>query len=139
MYNVPQDLRAKPQIIKGVDFTDFLAILTVSLLGYFASETAQLVASRLAIAFNIFNVVVIIFLIAPSRWNKGKKNYQSLLFALTNDKFTYHTKSYPYRSTESCLDTPIIDQEIQLAALEKNVDLDAIRKEAEEERLEGLK
>lgn len=138
-YNVPQDLRAKAQIIHGVNFSDFIIVLAVGVFGYFLSDTFGLIADKLVVPFNIFNIMVIIFLIMPSQWNKGKKNYQSLMYALVNDKYSYHTKSYPYHSSESCLDTPILDQEIHLVAHQAHVDIDAIRKQDEEERLQGLK
>lgn len=139
MYNVPQDLKAKAQITHGINFSDFIVALAGGLIGYFLSSTLGLVADKFTVVFNIFNILVVLYMIIPSSWNRGKKNYQSILYALVNDKYTYHTKEYPVHSNESLLDTPLLDNEVKLAAVKENVDLDAIRKEEEDARLEGLR
>lgn len=139
MYNVPQDLHAKPQIFKGLEVTTFMVILAAAMLGYLVSVDLGWVASRVRVLFNLFNVATWIFLMVPSSWNRGKKNYQSLLFAFANDKFSYHNSGYPLSSNEHCLDSKILDQELHDAAYELDVDLDSMRETEEEERLKGLR
>lgn len=139
MYNVPQDLHAKPQIFRGLEVTTFMVLLAAAMLGYLLSVELNLVADQLQVVFNLFNIAVWLFLMMPSVWNRGKKNYHSLLFAFLNDKYSYHNPGREISSAESCLDTKILDQELYDAAYDAGVDLDAIRKDEEEQRLKGLK
>lgn len=138
-YNMPQDLRAKPQIIKGVDLISFVVVVIGAVLGYTLSVSLGLVSDRLSVVFNIFNVAVLIFLEAPSIWNKGKKNYQSIIFALVNDKYTYHETKPVLTSAESCIKTPLLTRQVEAAARELGVDLKAIQKEMEEEEKQAKK
>lgn len=139
MYNIPQDLKAKSQVFHGVDASTFFVVLAGGLIGYFLSSTLGLVSDKFTIIFNIFNIVVFLWLMMPSMWNRGKQNYQSILYAFVNDKYTYHQISYPITSAESCLKTPLLDEEIRYAAKKSGVDLDAIRKQEDEERWKGLR
>lgn len=139
MYTIPQDLRAKTQIFSHIDATTFFVLLAAVLLGYFLSNTLGLVSDRLVIVFNIYNALVFLFLMAHSVWNRGKKNYQSIAYAFLNDKYTYHFRSYPISSSDSCIRTPILDHEVQFAAAQKGIDLAAIRKAEEEKKWAGLR
>lgn len=139
MYNIPQDLKAKSQVFHGLDATTFFVVLAGGLLGYFLSSTMHLVSDKFTIIFNIYNIGVFLWLMMPSLNNRGKKNYQSILFALINDKYTYHQESYPLSSSESCLKTPLIDMQLRYIAKKSGVDLDAIRKQEDEERWKGLR
>lgn len=117
MYLVPQDLRAKPQIIKGINIIDFLIVIGVAITGYVLTEQAHMVVSPLRIPFNIFNVIVAIYLILPSPWNKGKKNWQSIQYAFTRDKYTYHSIDEVKTSAKNLMDAEIIEDELDRAEL----------------------
>lgn len=112
MYSIPRDFRATAQIYRGVTLVDFLVIIFMGLIGYLISNQAHLVADSWATAFNIYNVCVAVFLVIPSSWNHGKKNYQSLYYMVVRDRSTYHPENGKYRAEP--IDNKIIDEKIQL-------------------------
>lgn len=97
-YVVPKDLRAKPQIIRGLGVVEFFTLLGVGLLGFLIATETTLIAGFLRAPFVAFNIAVVVFLIMPSRWNRGKRNWQSIYFAIIGDKFTYHAMQIPDES-----------------------------------------
>lgn len=110
MYSIPRDFRAKAQVYRGVTLVDFLVIIFMGLIGYLISNQAHLVAESWSTAFNIYNVCVAVFLVIPSSWNRGKKNYQSIYYMLIRDRHIYHPENGHYRAKP--IDSKIIDQNI---------------------------
>lgn len=58
------------------------------------------VASKVQIPFVIFNLIVAIILVMPSRWNPGKKIWQVMLFAIKKDRTIYKPISVNLRSDD---------------------------------------
>lgn len=115
MYLVPQDLRAKPQIIKGVDIFDFLFVVGMGVIGYVLAESVHLIAPGWRIPFIIFNIIACIYLVLPAPFNKGKKNWQAIQYALMADKYTYKPDETEARA--DTIDIDFIDKELSRAEL----------------------
>jgi len=111
MYSIPRDFRAKAQIYRGVTLTDFLVIIFMGLIGYALSSQAHLVADSWSVAFNIYNILVAVFLVIPSSWNHGKKNYQSIYYMLARDRNVYHARHFK-EAIPKAIDCPIIREQI---------------------------
>jgi len=123
MYNIPQDLRAKSQIIKGINIADFMFVITIFFLGYLLSAQLKLVVSPLIVPFNIFNALTATIMVLPSPWNKQKKIYESILYMLLNDKYTYHSEDCEPDIHNQCISNKIIKKELEEINAKEGMDI----------------
>lgn len=71
-----------------------IAILDIAVVaGFFAAmfQFNNMVSSYLVIPYNIFNFLVAVIMVAPSKWNPQKKIWQTLKFMFKKDKKVYHS------------------------------------------------
>lgn len=88
-YFIPQDLKTKPMIFHNIGLSEFFAMLLSGLFAYLLAGQAHLVLNSLQVPFIVYCVLVAIIMVSPSPWNRGKKIYQSLQYAVTKDRRIY--------------------------------------------------
>ncbi|MGN0533262.1 MAG: DUF5592 family protein [Eubacterium sp.] len=91
-----KELKVKRKI-KNIYLSDLLFIAGFTLLSWILRNT---VATKVQIPFIIFNVIVAIILVMPSKWNPGKRMWQVMLFALKKDRAIYKPISVDLRSDD---------------------------------------
>lgn len=75
-----------PTKIAGIYFKDIAFLIIYWVVFYTFSNN---VANPVRIPYLIFNLIVAVFLIMPSKWNNGKRMWQLIIFILKKDRKTY--------------------------------------------------
>lgn len=83
--------------IKNIYLSDLAFVAGFAFLGWIFRTS---VASIMQLPFVIFNTIVGIILIMPSKWNPGKKMWQVMLFTIKKDKSIYKPISVNLRSDD---------------------------------------
>lgn len=91
-----KELKVKRKI-KNIYLSDLLFIAGFTLFSWILRNT---VATKMQIPFVIFNVIVAIILVMPSKWNPGKRMWQVMLFALKKDRAIYKPITVNLRSDD---------------------------------------
>ncbi len=92
-YILVKSIKSETQVSSKAGFyiTDLMTV------GMFFMSTFLLkdfILPELQIVFGIFNILVGLYLTAPSKTNKGKKNWQSIyIFLIANREFYYPLKN----------------------------------------------
>lgn len=86
-----------PIKIKKIYFKDLAFIIGYWLIFYLFADS---VASQMKIPYFIFNGIVAIFLIMPSKWNPGKRMWQVILFLIKKDRNVYKPINIEERSVD---------------------------------------
>lgn len=80
-----KELKSKPRIA-GIYFRDIAFIVVYWVIFYMFANN---VANPVRIPYLIFNAIVAIFLIMPSRWNNGKRIWHLIIFLAKKDRSVY--------------------------------------------------
>lgn len=91
-----KELKVKRKI-KNIYLSDLLFVAGYTLFGWILRDT---VAVQMKIPFIIFNLIVAIILIMPSRWNPGKRMWQVMFFAVRKDRAVYKPITVNLRSDD---------------------------------------
>lgn len=83
--------------IKNIYLADLGFVVGFTLLGWILRTST---APAMQIPFVIFNAIVGIILVMPSKWNPGKKMWQAMLFTVKKDKAIYKPISVDLRSED---------------------------------------
>jgi FtsH-binding integral membrane protein len=90
MYLIPKELNSKVKITKHLYLKEFF--LFVGGMGLVFS-LVSLVYTSFILAYYIFSALVIIFLLAPARYNPKRDNYQAIYYAFTRNRNVLHSIS----------------------------------------------
>lgn len=90
-YITSTETRAETKVYKFIYLRDFFFILIYLVAALLFSE---MVHSSLIIVYWIFTVIVVIFLVMPSRGNPKRRNYMAIYVMITADKKVYKPLSY---------------------------------------------
>lgn len=91
-----KELKVKRKI-KSIYLSDLAFIVGFTLFGWILRNS---VATKMQIPFIIFNVIVAIILVMPSKWNPGKRMWQVMLFAIKKDRTIYKPITVNLRSDD---------------------------------------
>ncbi|MCM1219450.1 MAG: DUF5592 family protein [Lachnospiraceae bacterium] len=91
-----KELKSPPRIA-GIYFKDIAFLIVYWVLFY---TFANNVANPVRLPYLIFNFIVAILLIMPSRWNNGKRMWQLIIFILKKDRMVYKPISVDERSDD---------------------------------------
>lgn len=91
-----KELKVKRKI-KSIYLSDLAFIVGFTFFGWILRN---FVATKMQIPFVIFNVIVAIILVMPSRWNPGKRMWQVMLFAIKKDRTIYKPITVNLRSDD---------------------------------------
>lgn len=80
-----KELKSPPRIA-GIYFRDIAFIIVYWVIFYMFANN---VANPVRIPYLIFNAIVAIFLIMPSRWNNGKRVWHLMAFIVKKDRLVY--------------------------------------------------
>lgn len=91
-----KELKSPPRIA-GIYFRDIAFIIVYWVIFYMFANN---VANPVRIPYLIFNLIVAIFLIMPSRWNNGKRMWHLIIFILKKDRAVYKSICIDERSED---------------------------------------
>lgn len=77
--------------------SDLFFVVGFTLFGWVLRDA---VASKMQIPFILFNIIVAIILVMPSKWNPGKRMWQVMIYAIKKDRAIYKPVAVDLRSDD---------------------------------------
>jgi uncharacterized membrane-anchored protein YitT (DUF2179 family) len=85
-YIVTEDIESPAKVAKGIEIFDFFFLLIYIGISF---VLMNMVHGTLKAPFMIFSLLVAIFLTSKSRFNKKRRNFESIILFIQRDKEVY--------------------------------------------------
>ena len=86
-YTVTQEIKSQTKVAKGIYIFDFFFLLIYVSISFMLGKV--FVNGLLFLPYILFSLIIAIYFVSPSSMNKRRKNYQSILLFIRQDRAVY--------------------------------------------------